>query len=87
MKIASCYLVKAVSQPGQAHAAQAAHFAHKAGFEIDLDEGTGWVTIAKQGQKRLIPPHNVSCLIPLGDPPPAKAAANKAPKPRPGVET
>ena len=87
MKCESVYLARNVSRPGRDHATSTAHFPAKAGFDIDLNEQTGWVTVSKDGQSRMIPAANVLWVVPAK---PAVAVAAKPPvksKAQPGVDS
>lgn len=92
MKCKAVYLVKAVTRPGQQHATTATHFPAKAGFDVELDERTGWVSIRKDGETRMTPPHNVVYVIPFEEEsakaePKAPAKAPPQKKVQPGVES
>lgn len=84
MKVKAVYLGRAVSRPGQQHATTATHFPAKAGFDLELDLETGWLTIGREGQARMVPPHNILWVVPfekddkdLPKAPAAKAAPAK----------
>lgn len=66
MRIETLYCVKPVHAPGRGPTRTTdTHFTAKAGFAIELNEQNGWVRVERHGEVRLVPPNNVSCLIPL----------------------
>lgn len=77
MRIETAYFVKPVHAPGRGPTRSTdTHFTVKAGFDISLDQQTGWVRVEKGGEVRLVPLSNVVCVVPL-----VEAAAKPADKP------
>ncbi len=88
MKIETAYFGRPVHAPGKGPSRTTdTHFNSKAGFEIELNEQTGWVSVERHGEVRLVPPTNVTCLIPAAQPKPAAKAAPAKGKPAPGLES